>query len=129
MHMKRKANVSIIIPVYNTAEYLEKCLESCINQSLEDIEIIIVDDGSTDDSFTIAEEYRKNLSNINIVRIENSGLSVARNTGLAMATGKYVFFCDSDDWLDLQYIEKLYLLFQALVQLLRQDEHHSHHKV
>lgn len=98
--MKNKADVSIIIPVYNTEKYLRKCLESCINQSLEDVEIIIVDDGSTDNSFSIEEEYKKKSTNINIIRIENSGLSVARNTGLAMATGKYVFFCDSDDWLN-----------------------------
>lgn len=94
--------LSIIVPVYNVKEYLAKCLDSLISQDLpqETYEIIVVNDGSTDISGEIAEEYSKKYSNIILINQENQGLSGARNTGLANARGEYVQFVDSDDYLE-----------------------------
>lgn len=102
--------VSVIIPVYNTQMYLEKCIDSCVKQTLDDIEIIIINDGSTDGSLEIAEEYASKYDNVRVKSIENSGLSIARNTGLELATGKYVYFLDSDDWIDENCLEECYKL-------------------
>ena len=94
--------LSIIVPVYNVKEYLAKCLDSLISQDLpqETYEIIVVNDGSTDISGEIAEEYSKKYSNIILINQENQGLSGARNTGIASARGEYVQFVDSDDYLE-----------------------------
>lgn len=93
--------VSLIIPVYNVEKYLGKCLSSCMSQDLsdEDYEIIIVNDGSTDNSLHIAEYFSSTCNNIRIITQNNKGLSEARNTGLHAALGKYVWFIDSDDWI------------------------------
>lgn len=104
----KNIKVSIIIPVYNIEEYLEKCLDSAVNQTLKDIEIICVNDGSTDNSRSILEEYAKNDSHIVIIDKENAGLGAARNTGMDHANGDYILFLDSDDWLDLEAAESLY---------------------
>ncbi|MBZ7982168.1 glycosyltransferase [Campylobacter sp. RM12640] len=93
--------VSVIIPVYNTEKYLRECLDSVINQSLKEIEIICIDDGSTDNSLEILKEYAAKDNRITVLTQENMGVSVARNCGLEIATGKYIQFLDSDDWLDL----------------------------
>lgn len=100
--------VSVIVPIYNVEDYLEKCLDSIINQTFKDIEIICVNDGSTDNSRKILEEYKIKDSRIKIVDKKNGGLSSARNAGLKVASGKYIGFIDSDDWIDLTMIEKLY---------------------
>ena len=100
--------VSIIVPVFNTEKYLKKCLESLINQSLKDIEILCVNDGSTDNSLAILEEYRNKDSRIKIFNQENKKQGAARNLGQKNATGEYIGFVDSDDWVDLNYFEKLY---------------------
>ena len=100
--------VSIIVPVYNVARYLGECLDSIINQTLDDIEIICINDGSTDNSLEILEEYAKKDSRIWIFTIENSGLSLARNYGIKHANGKYVGFVDSDDYINETMFEKLY---------------------
>ena len=100
--------VSIIVPVYNTENFLKKCLDSLVNQTLEDIEIICVNDGSTDNSLNILQEYADKDSRIKIINQENKMQGAARNTGTAIATGEYVGFVDSDDWVDLDYYEKLY---------------------
>lgn len=100
--------VSIIVPVYNVELYLRRCLESLVNQTLKDIEIIIVDDGSKDSSADIAKEYEKKYSNIKYYRKENGGLSDARNYGLKYATGKYIAFLDSDDYVEKSLYEKMY---------------------
>ncbi len=93
--------ISIIIPVYNVEKYLRECLDSCVNQTLEDIEIICVDDASPDNSIKILEEYQQKDSRIRIFRHEeNKNLGTARNTGLTNATGEYVWFVDSDDYID-----------------------------
>lgn len=100
--------VSIIVPVYNVEKYLGTCLESLINQSLKEIEIICVNDGSTDDSLLILEEFARKDSRIIIINKENEGQSVARNIGVEKARGEYLGFVDSDDWVEVNYFEKLY---------------------
>lgn len=100
--------VSIIIPVYNTQVYLKDCLESIINQSFKDIEIICINDGSTDGSLGILKEYANMDNRILIINKENGGQALARNIGLQSSQGKYIVFVDSDDWVDLDMVEKLY---------------------
>ncbi len=102
------AEISVIVPVYNVENYLKKCLETIVNQTFKDIEIICVNDGSTDKSRKILEEYKNKDSRVIIVDKQNGGLSSARNAGLKVATGKYISFIDSDDWVDLAMLEKLY---------------------
>ncbi|MEO2075949.1 MAG: glycosyltransferase [Bacillus sp. (in: firmicutes)] len=100
--------VSIIVPVFNVEEFLIHCIDSLVNQTLKDIEIILVNDGSTDYSLSICQEYEKQDSRVRVVNKENGGLSSARNAGLDIASGKYIAFCDSDDYVDLTMYEKLY---------------------
>ncbi|MGN0520159.1 MAG: glycosyltransferase family 2 protein [Candidatus Fimenecus sp.] len=100
--------VSVIVPVYNVAAYLPKCVESIQNQTERDIEIILVDDGSTDDSGTICEEYAQNDARIKVLHQENSGQGAARNNGLSVACGTYVLFVDSDDWIEPDLIAETY---------------------
>lgn len=92
--------ISIIVPVYNCEKYLRFCLESLTAQRYKDIEIILADDGSTDRSPLICEEYRKKDSRIKVIRKKNGGVSSARNAGLAAAEGEYITFVDADDWID-----------------------------
>lgn len=91
---------SIIIPIFNVAQYLPKCLGSVLAQTCADFEAVCVNDGSTDNSLEILEEYQKKDSRIKVVSQTNGGLSAARNTGLLHAQGDYVFFLDSDDWIE-----------------------------
>ena len=107
---ERMAKVSVLIPVYNTAKYLQKCLDSVINQTLYDIEIVCINDGSTDESRFILEEYAKKDIRIKVHNKENGGLVAARKTGLELATGEYIGFVDSDDWIEPDMYEKLYNL-------------------
>ena len=103
-----KDKISIIIPAYNVEEYLEKCLESIISQNFDKVEIIIVDDGSTDKSLQIAKEYQKKYpEKTRVISQENKGQGGARNTGIKNATGKYLLFVDSDDYLNPHMIEKM----------------------
>lgn len=98
---------SIIIPIYNVSAFLPQCLDSVDRQSCRDFEVICVDDGSTDDSFAVAERVTVGKDNWHLIHQENQGLSCARNTGLACATGDYVLFLDSDDWLEPNALEVL----------------------
>ena len=98
--------ISVIIPVYNVENYLKECLDSVANQSFRDIEIICVNDGSTDKSLEILENYTD--ERIKIINQKNKGLGAARNTGILNAKGKYIFFLDSDDCIDLECLEKVY---------------------
>lgn len=98
--------ISIIVPVYNTEKYLAKCLDSIVNQTYKNLEIICVNDGSTDNSLDILKKYSVQDSRIAIVNKENGGLSSARNTGLQAVHGEYVMFVDSDDWIDTDTCEK-----------------------
>lgn len=100
--------VSVIIPVYNREKYLKPCLDSVINQTLKNIEIICIDDGSTDGSLEILNEYVKRDGRIKIIEQKNQGPGLARNTGLEIAEGEYIGFVDSDDWIDLNFYETLF---------------------
>ena len=100
--------VSIIVPIYKVEQYLERCIESIVNQTYKNIEIILVDDGSPDQCPKICDEWAKKDSRIKVVHKQNGGLSDARNAGLEIATGKYVVFIDSDDYIHLQFVEALY---------------------
>lgn len=100
--------ISIIIPVYNTEKYLSRCLDSAINQTLKDIEIICVNDGSTDNSLDILKEYAAKDNRIKIISKGNEGAAITRNIGINVATGEYIGFIDSDDYVDLDYFEELY---------------------
>ena len=100
--------ISVIIPVFNVENYLAKCLDSVINQTLKEIEIICVDDGSTDNSFNILNEYKNSDDRIQVYQQENGGHSAATNTALKYIEGDYIFFLDSDDWIELDALEKLY---------------------
>ena len=97
--------VSVIIPVYNVEKYLRRCLDSVVNQTYKDVEVILVNDGSPDNSKEICEEYVAKYSNIQLINQKNAGLGAARNTGLQYITGDAVTFVDSDDWLELDAIE------------------------
>ncbi len=105
---KNSPKVSVIIPVYNVEQYLEQCLESVVNQTLKEIEIILINDGTKDNSVQICEKFAKQDPRINFVQQENKGLSATRNVGLKLAKGEFVAFLDSDDWVDLDFYEKLY---------------------
>lgn len=100
--------VSVIVPVYNSALYIDKCFKSIQNQTFRDIEIILVDDGSTDNTPQILESYAQKDSRVVVIRQQNSKQGAARNTGLRFAKGEFITFIDSDDWIDSNYIEKLY---------------------
>ena len=100
--------VSVIIPVFNTEKYISKCLSSLVNQTLDDIEIICVNDGSTDNSLEIIEKIANNDARIKIINQEHKKQGAARNAGLRIAEGEYIGFVDSDDWIDLNYYEMLY---------------------
>ena len=99
--------VSVIIPVYNVKDYIRKCLDSVVNQTYSKLEILVIDDGSPDESGAIAEEYAASDNRVKVIHRENGGLSAARNTGLKPATGEYIFFLDSDDWIKENTIETL----------------------
>ena len=98
--IKYTPKVSVIIPVYNVEQYLRECLDSVVNQTLREIEIICVDDGSTDSSLDILKEYASKDNRITVITQKNLHAGVARNAGLAVARGEYVHFCDSDDWVE-----------------------------
>ena len=100
--------VSIIVPVYNTAEYLPQCLDSIINQTFRDIEIICVNDGSTDNSLEILKSYAEKDGRIRIINKANGGLVSARKAGATVAQSEYIAFVDSDDWLELNALECMY---------------------
>ena len=109
--MQEEVKISIIIPVYNVEKYLHECLDSIINQTFKDLEIICVDDGSTDKSSEILEEYEQKDKRFTVISQPNKGVSAARNRGMQQAKGKYIMFVDSDDYVHPRFYE---LLLQAL---------------
>ena len=98
--------VSVIIPAYNTEKYIERCLKSIIDQEYKKLEIIVINDGSTDRTLSICKEIALGDERIQIIDIDNSGVSKARNEGLRLAKGKYVCFIDADDYIEKDYIKK-----------------------
>lgn len=100
--------VSIVVPIYNVEKYLRRCLDSLINQTFKNIEIIALNNGSTDNSLNILKEYAKKDKRIKIIDNDNLGVSEARNTGIREAKGKYMVFVDSDDWIDTKMVEVLH---------------------
>ncbi|MBE6024850.1 MAG: glycosyltransferase [Cellulosilyticum sp.] len=102
-----KPLISVIVPTYNVEKYISKCLDSIISQTYENIEIIVVNDGSTDNSLSIVEEYEKKDARIKVFSQKNQGLSAARNTGIDNSKGEYLLFIDSDDYIETNMIEVL----------------------
>ena len=99
--------ISVVVPIYNVAEYLNECIDSILAQDYKTIEVILVDDGSTDDSKKICKEYAKKYSFVHVIHQKNAGLSAARNRGLSVAKGEYICFVDSDDYLLPGYLSEL----------------------
>lgn len=121
------AKVSVIIPVYNAELYLRQCLDSVVNQTLQDIEIICVDDGSSDNSISILKEYAARDSRLRIIREKNRGAGAARNQGLREAGGEYLSFLDSDDFFELDMLEKAVARaeeYQAQIVVFNSDQYH-----
>lgn len=106
--MSNNPKFSIVIPVYNVEEYLGRCLESILQQTLIDFEVICVDDGSTDKSFSILELYVSKDTRFKVIKQENGGVSAARNTGLENAKGTYICFADPDDYIATNFLERIY---------------------
>ena len=104
--------ISIVVPVYNVSQYLERCIQSVIYQTYENLDIILIDDGSTDNSGLICDKYAKIDKRIRVLHQQNSGLSAARNAGIEIAKGKYITFIDSDDYVDSDYVSFLYDLIK-----------------
>lgn len=102
-----KDMISVVIPVFNAEKYLKKCVESIENQTYKAFEIILVDDGSTDNSGKMCDELKQSNGNISVIHQKNSGASSARNAGIESASGEYVVFCDSDDYIDAEMLRKL----------------------
>lgn len=105
--------ISVIIPIYNSERYLEECLASIVGQSYQNIEIICIDDGSTDGSASILERFKKNDERVRIVRQENSGAATARNNGISHATGDYCIFVDADDWIEENTCDEINRIIQT----------------
>ena len=99
-------DITVIVPVYNTEPYLRKCIESIINQTFHNIEIILIDDGSTDNSIDILSSYAIMDNRISLIHQENQELSAARNAGMRRAKGEYIMFVDGDDWIEIDTCEK-----------------------
>ena len=112
--MSEQPKVSVIIPVYNTEKYLRECLDSVVNQTLRDIEIICINDGSTDGSLAILEEYQQRDPRITVLSEKNRGVNAVRNQGLEVSRGKYIYFIDSDDYAELNLLEKTVKLADEL---------------
>ena len=104
--------ISVVIPVYNVEAYIERCVNSVRNQTVENIEIILIDDGSPDQSPVLCDQYAEKDRRVRVIHKKNGGLASARNRGITVATGKYIFFLDSDDWLEKDGLQQLYELAQ-----------------
>lgn len=111
--MERKTLISVIVPIYKVEQYLDECVESIINQTYKNLEIILVDDGSPDDCPAMCDEWAKRDNRIKIIHKKNGGLSSARNVGLDVATGEYISFVDSDDFICQDALQNLYDRFQG----------------
>lgn len=133
-----KPKISVIMPVYNVEQYVSKSIESIINQSFSDFELIIINDGSTDKSKEIIEKYANLDSRITIINKKNEGVASARNLGIDRAVGKYLFFCDSDDYAEKDMLESLYkkieekdaeIVISGFFMQYNENEHIKNYKV
>lgn len=106
--MNNIPKISVIVPVYNVEKYLDRCMQNLLNQTLQDIEIILVDDESPDNAPKMCDNYAQSDSRVRVIHKKNQGLGLARNSGLAIAKGEFVTFVDSDDYVDLNTFEWLY---------------------
>ena len=109
--------ISVIVPVYNSERYLHRCINSILSQSYKNIEVIIVDDGSTDKSSIICDDYAKTDSRIKVFHQENQGVAAARQRGLELSSGDYIIHCDSDDWMDSCMLEELIIVLHVNQQI------------
>lgn len=105
--MRKENLVSIIVPIYNAGRYIDKCIESIIGQTYSDIEILLIDDGSNDNSYEICNRWREIDKRILVIHKQNGGVSSARNVGLEKANGEYIVFVDADDWLEREFISTM----------------------
>lgn len=120
--------ISVIVPIYNVEAYLERCIDSIINQTYQNLQIILINDGSTDSCEDICKEYAKNDVRIKYVYKKNGGLSSARNLGLKLASGKYISFIDSDDYLDNYFYEVMYRTLKSeVVEMIECGVHNVTH--
>ena len=108
--------ISIIVPVYNVEQYLSRCVDSLVNQTYHNIEIILVDDGSPDRSGEICDEYAKKDKRVKVIHQSNGGLSDARNTALDIAKGDYLMFVDSDDWIEKKKRVKFSIVWLLIIK-------------
>ena len=115
--MSKKPLVSVIIPIYNVAPYLRECLDSVVNQTYQNLQIILINDGSTDESGSIAREYLNDVR-VELFFVKNGGLSRARNLGMSEARGAYIYFIDSDDYIECNYIEEMVRVAQDVRLIL-----------
>lgn len=105
--MESEIKVSVIVPIYNAEKFIHKCINSLINQTYKDLEILLIDDGSTDNSYILCKEYSQKDKRVRLIHKENGGVSIARNYGIEKACGDFIMFVDSDDWLEADACEKL----------------------
>ena len=133
--MENNVKLSIIVPVYNAEEFLEKCVNSLINQTIKDIEIILINDGSTDKSLELCKSFEQKDERIKVFNQVNSGQSKARNVGLDNACGEFISFMDSDDWADNDYYQKLVETAQkhdaevSCASIIREKKHSSKYRI
>lgn len=120
--------ISVIVPIYNAEKYLNKCLTSIVNQTYCDLEIILVNDGSTDESFAICEKYKQADDRIVIINKHNEGLVRARKDGIRMAKGEYITFVDADDWIDITTYEKVYTEKADIISYGLMEEYENYSK-
>lgn len=104
--------ISVIVPIYNVEKYLDECVQSLLHQTYHNLEIVLVDDGSPDKCPQMCEQYAKEDTRVKVIHKKNGGLSEARNVGMEIASGEYLMFVDSDDWVDLEMVEKLFRLLK-----------------
>ena len=133
--MKEQPQVSIIVPVYNVENYIERCLNSLVNQTFKDIEIITINDGSTDKSLELLNKYAKEDIRISVIDLGDEGVSYCRNLGIEKANGKYIMFVDSDDWIDFNMVEVMYKKAEennidlVMCSYIREFKDHSKEKI
>lgn len=120
--------ITVVVPIYNMGRYLKRAVDSLLNQTYKNYEIILVDDGSTDDCPDICDDYAKKVDKISTIHKENGGLSSARNAGIKIAKGRYIIFPDPDDWVEPSYLEFLYVLQQKYDVDLAISGHYVDHQ-